>query len=151
VNECVRACVWHIYIYRIVVRTVWPCCALEQVWREVVDGPIILVVLWSCCGARVFRVGKLYPVALDALTIFTHRLHYLNCGDSGVSTYVCVFVRWVCVCVCVAVAQMVQATRQNLDSIAVAMQGKMLEIQARQQGQRHREQQEAGDGAATSA
>jgi hypothetical protein len=46
---------------------------------------------------------------------------------------------------------MVQATRQNLDSIAVAMRGKMLEIQARQQGQRHREQQEAGDSATTSA
>lgn len=33
---------------------------------------------------------------------------------------------------------MVQATRQNMDSIAQAMRGKLLEIQARQQGQRHR-------------
>ena len=30
------------------------------------------------------------------------------------------------------------AFRQNLDSIAMSMQGKMLEIRARQEGQRHR-------------
>jgi len=28
--------------------------------------------------------------------------------------------------------------RQNLDSIAMSMQGKMMEIRARQEGQRHR-------------
>lgn len=32
----------------------------------------------------------------------------------------------------------VQATRQNLDSVTTTMQGKLLEIRARQEGQRHR-------------
>ena len=34
--------------------------------------------------------------------------------------------------------------RQNLDSIAMSMQGKMLEIKARQEGQRHRAATEPG-------
>lgn len=36
------------------------------------------------------------------------------------------------------ITKAVQATRQNLDSIAMSMQGKMMEIRARQEGQRHR-------------
>jgi prefoldin alpha subunit len=36
------------------------------------------------------------------------------------------------------VTQAVQATKQNLESIAIAMRGKLIEIQARQQGQRTR-------------
>jgi len=32
----------------------------------------------------------------------------------------------------------VQATRQNIDSIHISMQGKMIEIRARQEGQRTR-------------
>jgi hypothetical protein len=36
------------------------------------------------------------------------------------------------------VTQAVQATKQNLESIAIAMRGKLIEIQARQQGQRVR-------------
>ncbi len=35
--------------------------------------------------------------------------------------------------------QAIQATRQNMESIAIAMQGKFIEIQARQQGQRTRQ------------
>ena len=35
-----------------------------------------------------------------------------------------------------AVTQAIQATRQNMESIAIAMRGKFIEIQARQQGQR---------------
>jgi hypothetical protein len=34
------------------------------------------------------------------------------------------------------VTQAIQATRQNMESIAIAMRGKFIEIQARQQGQR---------------
>lgn len=34
------------------------------------------------------------------------------------------------------VTQAIQATRQNLESITMAMRGKMIEIQARQQGAR---------------
>jgi len=37
-----------------------------------------------------------------------------------------------------AVTQAVQATKQNLESISIAMRGKLIEIQARQQGQRTR-------------
>jgi len=36
------------------------------------------------------------------------------------------------------ITRAVQATRQNLESITVTMQGKILEIKARQEGQRHR-------------
>ena len=36
----------------------------------------------------------------------------------------------------ILVTQAIQATRQNMESIAIAMQGKFIEIQARQQGQR---------------
>jgi hypothetical protein len=32
----------------------------------------------------------------------------------------------------------VQSTRHNLEQITMAMQGKLLEIRARQEGQRHR-------------
>ena len=32
--------------------------------------------------------------------------------------------------------QAIHATRQNMESIAIAMRGKFIEIQARQQGQR---------------
>lgn len=35
--------------------------------------------------------------------------------------------------------------RQNLESIAMSMQGKMLEIRARQEGQRHRAAAEGGN------
>jgi hypothetical protein len=34
------------------------------------------------------------------------------------------------------VTQALQATRQNMESITIAMRGKLIEIQARQQGQR---------------
>jgi prefoldin alpha subunit len=36
------------------------------------------------------------------------------------------------------IAKAVQATRQNIESITVTMQGKLIEIRARQEGQRHR-------------
>jgi len=36
------------------------------------------------------------------------------------------------------ITKAVQATRQNIDSITMSMQGKMIEIRARQEGQRHR-------------
>lgn len=36
----------------------------------------------------------------------------------------------------------ISVTQQNLESIAVAMQGKLLEIRAKQEGQRHRSQVE---------
>ena len=36
------------------------------------------------------------------------------------------------------ITKAVQATRQNVESITMAMQGKLLEIRARQEGQRHR-------------
>jgi prefoldin alpha subunit len=36
------------------------------------------------------------------------------------------------------ITKAVQATRQNVESITMAMQGKILEIRARQEGQRHR-------------
>jgi prefoldin alpha subunit len=36
------------------------------------------------------------------------------------------------------ITKVVQATRSNLESIQIAMQGKLLEIRARQEGQRHR-------------
>lgn len=35
------------------------------------------------------------------------------------------------------IMNVIQATRQNLDSVSMAMQGKMLEIRARQEGMRH--------------
>lgn len=36
------------------------------------------------------------------------------------------------------VTKVVQATRQNIESVSMAMQGKLVEIRARQEGQRHR-------------
>jgi prefoldin alpha subunit len=36
------------------------------------------------------------------------------------------------------IAKAIQVTRQNLESIGMTMQGKMLEIRARQEGQRHK-------------
>jgi prefoldin alpha subunit len=36
------------------------------------------------------------------------------------------------------ITKAVQATRQNVESITMAMQGKIIEIRARQEGQRHR-------------
>jgi prefoldin alpha subunit len=41
------------------------------------------------------------------------------------------------------IAKAVQVTRQNLESIGMTMQGKMLEIRARQEGQRHKATLEA--------
>ena len=35
------------------------------------------------------------------------------------------------------IMSVIQATKQNLDSVSIAMQGKMLEIRARQEGMRH--------------
>ena len=43
------------------------------------------------------------------------------------------------------IAKAVQATQQNLQSLNMSMQGKMLEIRARQEGQRHKAQVEAGN------
>mmetsp|Transcript_130514 Transcript_130514/g.194337 ORF Transcript_130514/g.194337 Transcript_130514/m.194337 type:complete len:170 (-) Transcript_130514:58-567(-) len=36
------------------------------------------------------------------------------------------------------IAKAIQVTRQNLESLSMTMQGKMLEIRARQEGQRHK-------------
>jgi hypothetical protein len=38
------------------------------------------------------------------------------------------------------VTQAIQATRQNMESITITMRGKLIEIQARQQGQRTQQQ-----------
>jgi hypothetical protein len=84
-------------------------------------------------GALVCSVLQIEPFPNILSQLLTYRISALR----GVYLYMFMLAS------CVKVAQMVQATRQNLDSIAVAMRGKMLEIQARQQGQRHREQQEA--------
>lgn len=43
------------------------------------------------------------------------------------------------------VTKAIQVTRQNMESIAMTMQGKMMEIRARQEGQRHRAAAEAGN------
>jgi Prefoldin subunit len=107
---------------------------LRKVWRETAS-------VYSCRICCDDRALKNWTVALPA------HCFYLFVSFPGLR----LSLFWGCVCMGIAVAQMVQATRQNLDSIAVAMRGKMLEIQARQQGQRHREQQEAGDSATTSA
>ncbi|KAL3920505.1 MAG: hypothetical protein SGARI_006925 [Bacillariaceae sp.] len=45
------------------------------------------------------------------------------------------------------ITKAVQATRSNLESIQIAMQGKILEIRARQEGQRHRTAVEGSGGA----
>ncbi|KAL3893645.1 MAG: hypothetical protein SGARI_008029 [Bacillariaceae sp.] len=44
------------------------------------------------------------------------------------------------------ITRAVQATRQNLEAIQMTMQGKLLEIRARQEGQRHRAAVEGGGG-----
>ena len=49
------------------------------------------------------------------------------------------------------ITKAVQATRSNLESIQVAMQGKILEIRARQEGQRHRTAVEGSGDAAAAA
>ena len=41
------------------------------------------------------------------------------------------------------VTKAIQVTRQNMESITMTMQGKMMEIHARQEGQRHRAAAEA--------
>eukprot|EP00539_Tryblionella_compressa_P001851 CAMPEP_0178737826 /NCGR_PEP_ID=MMETSP0744-20121128/3184_1 /TAXON_ID=913974 /ORGANISM="Nitzschia punctata, Strain CCMP561" /LENGTH=169 /DNA_ID=CAMNT_0020390399 /DNA_START=38 /DNA_END=547 /DNA_ORIENTATION=+ len=46
------------------------------------------------------------------------------------------------------IAKAVQVTRQNIETITITMQGKLLEIRARQEGQRHRA---AAEGAAEAA
>jgi len=43
------------------------------------------------------------------------------------------------------ITKVVQATRQNIESLNVTMQGKMLEIRARQEGQRHKASVEQGE------
>lgn len=43
------------------------------------------------------------------------------------------------------VTKAIQATRQNLEAITMTMQGKMLEIRARQEGQRMRSVEEGGN------
>jgi hypothetical protein len=53
-----------------------------------------------------------------------------------------------------SVTQVIQATRQNLDSIAMAVRGKLIEIQARRQGaitMRQQQQQQRGAGTAASS
>lgn len=42
------------------------------------------------------------------------------------------------------ITKAVQSTRQNIESITVTMQGKLIEIRARQEGQRHRATVESG-------
>jgi prefoldin alpha subunit len=52
------------------------------------------------------------------------------------------------------IAKALEATRQNIDAITTTMQGKMLEIRARQEGMRHRaavEGQQGGGGRTTGA
>jgi hypothetical protein len=50
-----------------------------------------------------------------------------------------------------SVTQVIQATRQNLDSIAMAVRGKLIEIQARRQGAMAMRQQQQQRGAGTAA
>ncbi len=45
----------------------------------------------------------------------------------------------------IVVLELESFCRQNLESIAMSMQGKMLEIRARQEGQRHRASAEGGN------
>ena len=47
------------------------------------------------------------------------------------------------------IAQALEATRQNIDAITTTMQGKMLEIRARQEGMRHRAAVEGQRGGGT--
>jgi hypothetical protein len=49
------------------------------------------------------------------------------------------------------VTQAIQTTRQNLDSITMAVRGKMVEIQARRQGAMAMRQQQQQQGAAAPA
>jgi len=74
--------------------------------------------------------GAFVLFVLDEAGVFVQLFYYFNLTSFPHSKFL-----W-------KVTQAVQATRQNLEAISMAARGKMLEIQARQQGRMHR----AGEG-----